>query len=39
MLILILFSLLKINITPYGEFFLLTYWDEIWNLEGYIFQK
>ena len=29
---------LKINITPYGEFFYyLTYRDKIKNLEGYIF--
>ena len=27
---------LKISITPYGEnFYKLTYWDKIWNLEGY----
>ena len=31
---------LKINITPYGEKFdQLSYWDKIWNLEGYIFLK
>ena len=28
----------KFNIKPYGEnFYQLTYWDEISNLEGYIF--
>ena len=30
----------KTNITPHGETFdLLIYWDKIWNLEGYIFEK
>ena len=28
---------IKFNITPYGgNVYLLTYWDDIYNLEGYI---
>ena len=31
---------LQSNITPYGEkFYSLIYWDKIWNLEGYLFEK
>ena len=30
----------EFNITPYGEnFYQLTYWEKIKNLEGYIFVK